>query len=49
MVCGHIHGGHGRFHLGATTIVNASLVDSDYRPINPVVEIELTGRRAPAG
>jgi Icc-related predicted phosphoesterase len=49
MVCGHIHEGYGRFDLGATKIVNASLVDEDYRPINPVVEIELTGRGAPAG
>jgi Icc-related predicted phosphoesterase len=47
MVCGHIHEGHGRFDLGATKIVNASLVDEDYRPINPVIEIELTSRGAP--
>jgi Icc-related predicted phosphoesterase len=47
VVCGHIHEAHGRFALGATTIVNASLVDERYRPVNPVVEIELTGRQAP--
>jgi Icc-related predicted phosphoesterase len=41
MVCGHIHSGYGRYRLGATEIVNASLVDDDYRPVNPVVEIEL--------
>ena len=41
MVCGHIHPAHGRYHLGATEIVNASLVDEDYRPVNPVVTINL--------
>jgi hypothetical protein len=35
---------HGRFELGTTTIVNASLVDENYQPVNPVVEIELTRR-----
>ena len=28
--CGHIHEAHGRFALGATTIVNASLVNQSY-------------------
>jgi Icc-related predicted phosphoesterase len=41
MVCGHIHPAYGRYRLGATEIINASLVDESYRPVNPVVEIEL--------
>jgi Icc-related predicted phosphoesterase len=41
MVCGHIHSGYGSYRLGETEIVNASLVDDDYRPVNPVVRIDL--------
>jgi Icc-related predicted phosphoesterase len=41
MVCGHIHPAYGRYRLGATEIVNASLVDEDYQPVNAVVTIEL--------
>jgi Icc-related predicted phosphoesterase len=41
MVCGHIHPAHGRYRLGATEIINASLVNEDYRPVNPVINIEL--------
>jgi hypothetical protein len=37
----HIHPGYGRYRLGKTEIVNAALVDDRYRPVNPVVEIEL--------
>ena len=40
-VCGHIHEGYGRYRLGETDVINASLVDPDYRPANPVVELEL--------
>ena len=39
MVCGHIHAGYGRYRLGETEIVNASLVDDAYRPVNSVVQI----------
>jgi Icc-related predicted phosphoesterase len=49
MVCGHIHPAYGRYRLGETEIVNAALVDENYRPVNPVVEIELTARAAQAG
>jgi Icc-related predicted phosphoesterase len=49
MVCGHIHPAYGRYRLGETEIVNAALVDENYRPVNPVIEIELTARAAPAG
>jgi Icc-related predicted phosphoesterase len=41
MLCGHIHSGYGRYRLGPTEIINAALVDNDYRPINPVIEISL--------
>lgn len=39
MVCGHIHGGYRRYRLGDTEIINASLVDDDYQPVNDVIEI----------
>ena len=32
---------YGRYRLDTTEIVNASLVDEDYRPVNPVIRIEL--------
>jgi Icc-related predicted phosphoesterase len=41
MVCGHIHPSYGRYRLGDTEIVNASLVDNRYEPVNPVVAIDL--------
>jgi Icc-related predicted phosphoesterase len=41
LVCGHIHSGYGRYRLGETEIVNAALVDNDYRLVNPVVDLEL--------
>jgi len=41
MVCGHIHPAFGRYRLGTTEIINASLVNEEYRPVNPVVRIEL--------
>jgi len=41
MVCGHIHEAAGRYRLGETEVVNASLVDARYQPVNPPVEIQL--------
>jgi Icc-related predicted phosphoesterase len=41
MVCGHIHPAYGRYRLGATEVLNASLVDEGYRPVNPVIKTEL--------
>ena len=38
---GHIHPGYGRYRLGETEIINAAYVDDDYKPANPLVEIEL--------
>jgi hypothetical protein len=34
MVCGHIHEASGRYRLGETEVINASLVDARYRPVN---------------
>jgi hypothetical protein len=34
-------GSYGQHRLGTTQIINASLVDEDYRPVNPVITIEL--------
>jgi Icc-related predicted phosphoesterase len=41
MVCGHIHSAYGAYRLGDTDVVNASLVDDQYRPVHEVVRIEL--------
>ncbi len=41
VVCGHIHGGFGRYCLGETQIVNAAYVDEKYRPTNGVTVVEL--------
>ena len=41
MVCGHIHPAYGSYRLGDTEVVNASVVDNEYRPVNPVVSVAL--------
>ena len=41
VVCGHIHSGYGRYELGGTEIIHASLVDNDYRPVHAVVRVSL--------
>jgi hypothetical protein len=41
LVAGHIHSGYGNYQLGDTEIINASLVDNDYRLSNPVVRLAL--------
>jgi hypothetical protein len=33
--------GYGRYRLGETEIINAAYVDNDYKPVNPLVEVEL--------
>jgi hypothetical protein len=43
MVCGSIHSGYGTYRLDDTEVINASLVDDEYRPVNDVVTIELCG------
>jgi Icc-related predicted phosphoesterase len=41
MVCGHIHRAYGRYRLDETEVINASLVDNEYRPVNAVMMFEL--------
>lgn len=41
MVCGHIHEAHGRARLGASEVVNASLVDEHYEPVFAPVVVDL--------
>lgn len=40
MVCGHIHSAYGRYRLGDTEVINAALVDEDYRPVNAPVAVQ---------
>lgn len=41
VVCGHIHGGYGISMCGDTRVVNASLMDVEYRPENLPITAEL--------
>ena len=41
VVVGHIHPGYGALPARGTEIINAAYVDNDYKPANPLVEIEL--------
>lgn len=41
VICGHIHRGYGIYKRGKTTIYNVSVVDEQYRLVNPVTEILL--------
>jgi Icc-related predicted phosphoesterase len=38
---GHVHQGYGRWQRGSSTLVNAAHCDSDYRPANPPVVVEV--------
>jgi Icc-related predicted phosphoesterase len=38
---GHVHQGYGRWLRGSSTLVNAAHCDSDYRPANPPVVVEV--------
>lgn len=40
-VFGHIHGGYGRYDMGGTTFVNASVCDEGYRPLNAPIVVRL--------
>lgn len=40
-VFGHIHEGYGRAKRGKTTLINASVCDKRYRPVNPPVVFNL--------
>ena len=41
VVCGHIHGGHGRYTHQGIPIYNVSVVNEYYRHVHAVTEIEL--------
>lgn len=41
VVFGHIHPGYGVYQLGETVLVNASLVNDKYQPVNAPVLVEL--------
>ena len=41
VVCGHIHSGHGRHQIGDTLVINASLVDEQYRPAYPIEVVDI--------
>lgn len=41
LICGHIHGGHGTYTHGRTTIHNVALVNEGYKPVNPITLIDL--------
>jgi len=40
-VFGHIHDGAGFLQKGGTTYINASVCDEDYKPVNPVLMVDL--------
>jgi Icc-related predicted phosphoesterase len=40
-VCGHIHVGHGKYQLGETMVVNASICNEAYDPVNPPIVVDL--------
>lgn len=40
-VAGHIHRGYGRYEIGSTVFVNASLVNEQYTPVNEPIVVEL--------
>jgi len=42
VICGHLHGGHGVYNLGETTVYNVSIVNEAYRPVYPPTDIQLT-------
>lgn len=42
VVCGHIHVGYGMYRAPwGGDVINAALVDNSYKPVNPLVEVEL--------
>jgi Icc-related predicted phosphoesterase len=42
VVCGHIHEAHGLRRLQDSDIYNVSRVNFNYRPVNPIVQIQLS-------
>jgi Icc-related predicted phosphoesterase len=41
VVCGHIHEGYGKYRLGKTVVVNASICNSKYEPTNKPIKVVL--------
>jgi Icc-related predicted phosphoesterase len=41
VICGHIHGGRGRYEYDGIPIYNVSILDDDYRPAFAPTVIEL--------
>ena len=41
VICGHIHESYGRYKLGQTEIINASIMDFRYRPVNKPIILEI--------
>jgi len=41
VVCGHLHGGYGKYQHGETTIYNVSLLNDAYQMTHPITEFEL--------
>jgi len=41
VVCGHLHGGHGRFDYQGVLIYNVSVVNDDYRLVRPPTVIDI--------
>jgi predicted phosphohydrolase len=40
-IFGHIHEGYGQARSGETILVNASICDADYQPVNPPIVVDL--------
>lgn len=41
VVAGHIHNGYGQYRIGETLFVSASLVDNSYKPVHPIIVVDL--------
>lgn len=41
VVCGHIHTGYGVYQLGSTMVVNASICNHKYQPVNAPIVVTL--------
>lgn len=41
VVCGHIHSGYGEYAAGDTRVINASLVNEEYKPVHDIVLMDM--------